>query len=327
MLATLCFVLAASLAWADTTIEATFTTTGYKGMGASEMATTERYQGDKCFERKSFGFTGAILSRLTGGNEDTQITRVDKGVYWLLFPKDHAYRERSIVQPKDTKQKEGPAEEKAEGKPTTRITRCEFSVKTTGKSEAINGFPCEEYLITWLLEVEDIETKARAQSTMLTNLWTTPETAAIRQARAEEEKFRRALDKKLGYGYLGPEDSRRLGYEAVRDAMKAPKGDLDKDFKKFLAEVSKIKGYPIRTAVDWNMQEGKLETAAASEGPSLTGGVSGFLSGLAGRLIQKKAEDEMAGKPFFSCVTEVKKISVEATPAETYEVPAGYVKH
>jgi hypothetical protein len=67
----------------------------------------------------------------------------------------------------------------------------------TGASETINGFPCKEYLITWLLEMEDVETKQRSLSTMTTNLWSTPETATVRSAQADVMKFQRAFARKL----------------------------------------------------------------------------------------------------------------------------------
>jgi hypothetical protein len=315
-----CLGLSMNSALADATIEQTFKTSGVKGMGASEGATTMRYQGEKGFETTQVKFTGAFLSRLAGGGDDTRITRVDKGVYWRLHPKDRAYEEEPI---KPFKQAKGEPKEKSEK--THRVTKCEVSVKKTGAKEAINGFPCEEYLITWLLEVEELETKEKSRSTMLTNLWTTPETADIRKARADEERFHKALAKRLGLEFT-PEQARMLGREAVGGFINAPGEELDKGFKRFAGEMAKVKGYPIRTVVSWNVEEDGQKAAASEEAPEVSGGLSGILGGLAGRFAQKKVEKDMAGKPFFSSTMEVKRINAEAVPAESFEIPSGYKK-
>src|SRR4030042_441145 len=91
-----------------------------------------------------------------------------------------------------------PGGREGEGKSRARVTKSEFKVAKTGSSETINAFPCEEYLVTWLVEIEDLETKTKTENTMMTNLWTTPETAAIRKLQAEQEAFSRAYMTKLG---------------------------------------------------------------------------------------------------------------------------------
>jgi hypothetical protein len=88
-------LLASGLAWGDSTIESTIKTRGIKGMGASEGPLVKRYQGDKMYESTSTQFTGAVLSRISGGSEGVSITRVDKGVYWSLDPKNKTYSERA----------------------------------------------------------------------------------------------------------------------------------------------------------------------------------------------------------------------------------------
>jgi hypothetical protein len=80
----------------NATIESTVKTGGIKGMGASEGTLIKRYRGDKKGKSVSTKFTGAILSRVTGGSESVNITRVDKGVYWNLDPQNHTYVERPI---------------------------------------------------------------------------------------------------------------------------------------------------------------------------------------------------------------------------------------
>ena len=248
-------------AWADATIEPFIKSSGFKGMGAFEGAATKRYQGEKMWDSTSTKFTGAIMSRIAGGSESATITRVDKGVYWTLDPKNKTYVERPIEAIKRGEPgKEKPEQEKSK----VRVTKSEFSVKKTGASETINGFPCEEYLITWLLEMEDLETKAKSRSTMTNNLWTTPETATIRKAQAEEKAFHKAYAQKLGL-QISPEEGKQMGMEIFAAMSGASKQEIEKGFARVKEEMAKVKGYPIRSVVNWSM-EGDKPPAAEKEG-------------------------------------------------------------
>jgi hypothetical protein len=322
-------------AWGDVTVESTFKFGGIKGMGESQGTSTQRYQGDKKWESQTTRFTGAILSRLVGEGGSITITRVDKGVSWALDVKNHTYQESPLVPPKIKSEEREPKESK-EKKPTARITKSEFTVKKTGATETINGFPCEEYLITWLLEIEDLETKEKSRSTMLTDLWTTPETPQIRKVREGEMVFNKALAKKMGME-LSPDEAKKMGLTVLGGMMKAPEDEMQKGLVKVKDEMSKIQGYPIRTTINWNLEGGKGpgksqdETAQGAKSSERSEGIGGLLGGLMGKLVQKKADDkgpapDGKGAPFFSTTFEVKTMNIEPVPAETFEVPAGYVK-
>jgi hypothetical protein len=320
-------------AWADATVESSIKSSGFKGMGAFEGTTSRKYQGEKMWDSTSSKFTGAILSRVAGGSESATITRVDKGVYWNLDPKNKTYVERPIEAIKMGEPgKEKPEQEKSK----MRVTKSEFSVKKTGASETINGFPCEEYLVTWLLEMEDMETKAKSRSTMTNNLWTTPETATIRKVQAEERAFHKAYAQKLGL-QISPEEAKQMGIETFATMSGASKQEIEKGFAKVREEMAKIKGYPIRTVVNWSVEGDKAEGAekeekASSETSSQTPtSVGGFLSGLSKGITQKVIKDKSStsgqkeGAPFTS-THEVKAIHADSVPAEVFEVPQGYSK-
>jgi hypothetical protein len=327
------FLLIDSSAWGDSTIESTVKTGGIKGMGASEGTLIKRYQKDKKWESVSTKFTGAILSRVVGGSEGTNIARLDKGVYWNLDPKNHTYVERPI----EVSRKEDLSKERGEKeKPKARVTKSEFTVKKTGASETINGFACEEYLVTWLLEMEDLETKAKSRSTMTTNLWATPETATIRKVQAEEQEFQKAYARKLGLT-ISPDEAKQLGMEALGSVSGARPEEIQKGLIRVKEEMSKIKGYPIRTVVSWILEgeraasAGTGEKASSGSIPDIPKNIGGILGGLAGRVTQKMAGEKPSptgGKegPFFSSITEVKAINGDPISAEIFEIPAGYVK-
>lgn len=317
--------------WADATVESSIKSSGFKGMGAFEGAGFRRYQGEKMWNSTSSKFTGAILSRVTGGTEIATITRVDKGVYWVLDPKNKTYSERLI---EAFKREETGKEQQEQEKSKVRVTQSEFSVKKTGASETINGFPCEEYLITWLLEMEDTETKAKSRSIMNNNLWTTPETDTIRKVQAEERAYHKAYAQKLGL-QISPEEAKQLGIETFAAMSGASTQEIEKGFAKVREEMAKIKGYPIRTVVNWSVEgdkaEGvKKEEKASSESSSETPtSVGGFLSGLSKTITRKAMKDQSSGSGqqegmSFSSTYEVKAINADSIPAEVFEIPAGY---
>lgn len=320
-----------SHALGNATIESNFKSGGIKGMGATEGTTVRRYQSGKMWESTSSKFTGAILSRIAGGTEEVMITRLDKGIIWQLDPKKKTFSEQPI-RPFDPKEIQKDKEEK----PRVRITKSEFSVKKTGGQETINGFPCEEYLVTWVLEVEDLETKERSKSTMMTNLWTTPETATIRKAQAEEQAFHKAYAQKLGIA-LSPEEGKQLGMAAVEGLLGASREEMEKGWGKVKSEMAKVKGFPIRTVVNWSMEGDPSKAAPRAEGQtqetasSPTAEVGKLLSGFMSKITQKKGEEKpSAGREketaFFSSTTEVKSINVDSIPAAVFEIPAGYEK-
>ena len=327
------FFLGNGLVWADATIESFITSSGFKGMGAFEGTATKKYQGGKLWDQSSTKFTGAILSRIAGGSENINITRVDKGIYWTLDPKDKTYTERPI---EALKKGEMEKEKPEQGKSKVRVTKSEFSVKKTGASETINGFPCEEYLVTWLLEMEDMETKAKSRSTMTNNLWTTPETATIRKVQAEERAFHKAYAQKLGL-QISPEEAKQLGIETFAGMSGASKQEIEKGFVKVREEMGKIKGYPIRTVVNWSVEGDKAEGAekeekASSESSSQTPtSVGGFLSGLSKGITQKVMKDKSSTSgqkeaATFSTTHEVKAIHADSVPADVFEIPSGFSK-
>ena len=325
-------LLAQGPAWADATIESTVKTGGIKGMGASEGILIKRYQGDKMWESASSKFTGAILSRIAGGGENVSIIRLDKGVYWSLDPKNKTYMEKAIEPFARQESKERTEKEQ----PKVRVTKSEFTVKKTGASETINGFPSEEYLITWFLELEDRESKAKTRSTMSNHLWTTPMTATIRKARQEEQEFNKAYARKLGIGF-SPEEGKQLGMETLGAALGMPPEEIEKGLRRVKEEMSKIQGYPIRSAVNWTLEgdpsaaAGKGEGAASGSKEESPKSIGGFLSGLAGKITEKASGEKTSSsgeksEPFFSSITEVKAIQADSISAKVFEVPDGYVK-
>lgn len=322
----------AGTAWGDVAIESIYKTGGIKGMGESEGTSSQRFQGEKKWESQSTRFTGAILSRLMGESGTTTITRVDKGVSWILDGKNRTYQEHPLV-PLKLKSEEQEAQENKP--PAARVSKSEFSVKKTGSSETINGFPCEEYRITWLLEIEDLETKEKTRSTMVTDLWTTPETSLIKKVREEEMVYNKALAKKMGLD-ISLDEANKMGLAALGGLMKASSEEMKKGLSRVKNEMSKIQGYPIRTTIRWDLEGEKgarpsQEERSPEKSSDRSEGIGGLLSGIMGKMVQKKTDDkgtspEGKGGSFFSTTVEIKSLGISPLPAETFEIPDGYAK-
>ncbi len=333
--------LTVSAAMADVTLETVVKSEGLKGFAAHEGTLVSRIQGIKMAEADSIKFTGAILSRLAGGDEKVTISRVDKGVVWVLDAKNKTYTE-TVIAPPDRSEggplssEGGPpssgAGDKEGVKPRMVVTKSEFTVKKTGASENINGFPCEEYLLNWLIEMEAVETKAKIKNNMATRLWTTPETSAIRKLNEEQNTFRLAYMKKLGMD-ISPEEMKQFGMDMLA-ASGASQTELKKEFAKLKKEMLKLKGYPIRTVVAWHSGgDGapktvkKDSTDREKEQPAVS--IGKFLGGLQGAINKKMGgtdSKQTSDGPLFSGTTEIKSIDVGSISASAFDIPSGYVR-
>jgi hypothetical protein len=125
-----------------------------------------------------------------------------------------------------------------------------------------------------------------------------------------------------------------MGLAAMLSMSRASQEDIKKGLVQVKNEMAKIKGYPIRTVISWNVEgdsrEGGARKEAAREEPTdISSGVGGLISGLLGKAVQKKVEEKAAGDkgaPFFSSTIEVKSMNADPVPAGNFEIPAGYVK-
>jgi len=302
---------------------------GFRGNGAYEGTTVMKIKGEKLSEAMSVKFNDAVLTWAAGGTDQTTITRVDKGVVWVVEQKKRLYTEMPIgrLKPEDlSRQKEVAKAEKS----GMKVVKSEFKVKKTGMRETINSFSCEEYRMTWLLELEDSRTKARTKNIMTTEIWTTPETGTIKKIRADQAAFAKAYMKRAGMD-MSHDEMRRYGMDVLSMASGASVKDMEKEFTVFRKELSKIKGYPIRTVISW-MMGGDAAQAQKNKGSSgddealaLAGGLGGMISGLVGQKVKESVSADQ-NSPFFSSTVEVRSLSADALPASVFEIPEGFDK-
>jgi hypothetical protein len=322
----------------DVTVERFNKSGGIKGIGASESSVVEKLRGLKKHETSSFKMTGSVggfLSKFAGDMGSDVITDIDKDVVWTLDHKKKVYTERPITLPKEKEEPSKRPEKGKEDKPKVRIVRNEISVKATGEKKTINGFDCTRYIVTWLIETENIETKERSKTTMTNDLWNTPETKEIRALQKEELEFAKAYMKKLGIS-VSPEEAKKFGMAAVAGMFGEDEQAVRKKLKELQEKLGKIKGYPVVTALKWEIeapeaarQAGGEKAGKESEDVDLSGGIGGFLGGLAKKAAKKKAaesseESQKGANVLFDFYSEVKKIDVTSIPSSDFTVPPGY---
>jgi hypothetical protein len=338
-------VFCAGAARADVTVERTAKSGGIAGFGAGETTMVEKISGLRKRSVTNMKMTG-FLGKMAGDMGGDEITDIEKDAVWRLDHKKKTYTESKITpppQPKEEEQKGG-REGKAE-KPKTRVVRNEVTVRDTGEKKRIGDYDCTHYQIVWIVETEDLETKERTESTMTSDLWTTPETAEIRALSQEEREFTRAWLKKIGWD-MSDEDTRKMGLAMVGALIGGDEESFKKGAKEVAAKMEKIKGYPIGTGVKWQLKGGagaaakKGGAAGAGEGgggeaggmPDIAKGLGGLMSafgkkgGSGGGEKAAASGDAGGAKTVFDTYTEIRKITTASLPGADFAPPAGYKK-
>jgi hypothetical protein len=333
-------LLSAATAGADVTVERTMKSSGFGGFGAGESTTVEKLSGLRKRDASSMKMTG-FLGKMAGDLGGDEITDIAKDVVWRLDHKKKTYTESRITPPPEPKETAGEKPERAEKqeKPKVRVVRNEITVSGPDGKKTIGEFPCEHYAIVWVLETEDLETMARSESTMTSDLWTTPETAEIRALTREEQEFTQAWLKKIGWD-LSDQEARKMGLAMVGAMVGGDEESFRKGAKDVAEKMAKVKGYPIGTGVKWQLKNSggaaaKPEAGGSeSEGgmPDITKGLGGLVSAFGKKVAKSTAEgaaakgDAGGAKTVFETYSEVRKISTAGLPGDDFVPPAGYKK-
>jgi hypothetical protein len=338
--AVLAVTCGAGSALADVTVERTMKTAGFGGFGAGDSTMVEKISGLRkrsVTSMKMSGFIGKMAGEL-GGDE---ITDIQKDVIWRLDHKKKTYTESKITPPPE--QKGGPAEkggrqEKAE-KPNVRIVRNEVTVTGPDGKKTIGDYACDHYAIVWVVETENLDTKERSESTMTSDLWTTPENGDIRALTREEREFTQAWLKKIGWD-MTEQEARKMGLSMVGALIGGDDESFKKGAKEVAAKMEKIKGFPIGTGIKWQLKssggtaakQGGGSGGGESEGaPDLSKGLGGLMAAL-GKKVAKSGDssggagDAGGANTVFDTYTEIQKISTASLPGGDFVPPPGYTK-
>ncbi|MDE2491434.1 MAG: hypothetical protein KGM24_11330, partial [Elusimicrobia bacterium] len=250
--------LLAAPAFAGVTVVENVRSGGFHGFGAYASDLTIKVDGVKSRQDEVKKHTGAVLKLFSGrkGTATDTILRVDLDKRWVLDPKRKTYREFPIVLPPDQRAEMERGRPQAQGRPgqaqepTARIVKNEFKVEKTSDRKTLHGFDARRYAVSYLLEVEDLKTKRRADYKMAADYWTTPWTKELREAQAQREEFARAYLKKLGLRDL-PSDPRALGLSMMAMMTSAGSQDVEKSKAEFLRSIAKLQGFPVVIDTRW----------------------------------------------------------------------------
>jgi hypothetical protein len=247
------------------------------------------------------------------------VTKMDhKKKEYELFPVEKISSEGIPEENKQSNEME--SEEESESK--IKIISSEFKVDITGESKKINDFPSEKYVITWVTEWENVETGQKGTDRLITDVWTTPLSGSLQQAREDEVQFTKAYMKSMGLDadslqqmILGTNWLALLGSMSEEGQQKRHKGP------NFSDEMKKIEGYPV--IIDgkyFAIREGGEEEEQEEEEAS--GDVKKMLGGFAKKAIKKGSKDK--NEPAFTYYTELKEFSPSTVSDDAFQVPDNY---
>ena len=323
--------------WADAAIERYSRSDGFAGLGGFESTTVETTSADARRDETRFKFTGGFLGalqKMAGLGDNVRITRLDRDLVWVLDPEKRTYTEQPLTA-KGERQRPipGPIPPRERAEPSdVVVTRNELKVEKTGAQKTINGFPCDEYLMTWVVETRNQKTGETGKSLMTNRLWTTPETAEIRAVQAEEQVYSQAYLKKLGL-QMSPAEAQKF----LAGLTGLGEEEQQKALARLAAEMAKVQGYAIVSQLEWTAEgSGGAQPSREAAPPAGAGGqpalgeLFGKLLGGGARKSGGEGETPRAGPerrgPLFGLYTEVKSLrTVPADPAR-FEVPAGFTR-
>ncbi len=308
--------------------EVTFKGFGKLTMTQSSRLVPERQWVDSQNDFKGKGLLGGLAGKtvLRSGNFG-EITDLPALTVTRLDPKKKEYTVTPIKKFEAEKAEEGAAEEKAE-KPAEsdiRIIKSEFRVDDTGEALDVNGFPTKKYVVSWVVDWENVRTGEKGTNRLETDVRTTPITDAIVKTQEEEAKYFRGYMKAVGLDQEKlQQDVLGTNWMSLLDSMNAAKGRpaASFDVSKTMAEMKKIKGYPVVIDGRYTVTSDKPKGETAEEG----GGSKSVFGGLAKKVLKKKPAEEGPAEPSLAYRTEILELAPANLGEADFQVPPDYKK-
>ncbi|GGC62351.1 hypothetical protein [Undibacterium terreum] len=272
-------------------------------------------------------FDNRLINAFAGDNRSADIIRLDKKLVWTLNPAKRTYKECPLAGC-STGTGNAPEKSKPEQKSKPSEPSCPLSLKknelkvlATGEQKNINGFNTERIQLTWIVELEDKQSRRNSNRVQL-DLWTTPENSQIRQVQALNESFQKRWMTALAV----PEHpfSKYVPREVMGSFGGLMRGFSAKDARAFASwggELKKVHGYPIAMNLSWTVSgnacgddsnTANSATQRASLPPtSVSGAISSLLGGMVEDKVKETAKAAAAGGALLSYNYEVKTIDIK----------------
>jgi len=175
---------------------------------------------------------------------------------------------------KEREEKTSTTAEKNEG-PEYEV---DFSLKSTGNKETINGWDTHEEIATVTVHEKGKKLEESGGFVLTSDMWMGPRIPAMRELSDFEQKF---IRKVYGDAFLG--DMRQMA------AMMATTPAFAKAMKTFNDKQGKLDGTAIRTKMTFESVAGTNPDSSTQPQPSSP---AGALGGLLGRMKQRRQKDE-----------------------------------
>lgn len=140
---------------------------GAKGLGGHEGTYTSSTLSDISRRDDTLKYSGAILSRIGGKQDRSNIVRLDKDLEWSLDNRKKSYRECPLGGCQSTfdgplsgeyeQEQEVDYEDVQEASCQLTSMKSTFDITRTGQTRDINGFNADEYLVDWRMSASDTE--------------------------------------------------------------------------------------------------------------------------------------------------------------------------
>jgi len=311
-------------------IKKTRSEVAFKGFGRLTMTQATKLVPDKQWTDTQSDFKGkGLLGGLAGktvlrSGSFGEILDLPALTVTRLNPKKMEYTVEPIKkfeEDKEAREEEKGKEEKPE-ESDIKIIRSEFKVVETGETGNLNGFPTTKYVVSWIVDWENVRTGEKGTNSLTTDVLATPVSAAIAGAREEETKFYKGYMKAIGL------DQEKLSgdvlgssWMSILEGMNAAKGrpGISPDASKAAGEMGKIKGYPVLIDGKYFVTSDKPKESEESSG-------GGLLGGLAKKALKKKPSAAEAAEPALAYRIETLEMGMKDLGAPDFEIPAGFKK-
>ncbi len=314
----------------------------FKGTGKLIVQTTTKIEGNQSLldTKKKFqgkGLMGSIMAKtvLRPGHTAKAVSLDNQTIMHVNHNKQ-TFRMFPLEQI-DWEEYEGSEEanqqerEERNEESNIRIIKNEFTVNKTGKNKKINKFPSEEYIISWVVVWEDMDSGDKGTDSLSTHVWTTSLNSEMKKAQQEEMEYNIKYAKKIGIE-IDTQHSEMLGTQWMnmfRALNPGTNRDYDTDSEKWKSEMQKIKGYPVLTNGKYYAlrieQKEESEEKVTEEKPDYRNPRKLFGSIMKKSFGKKKAKKSGSKRVAdFTYRTELIKLENATVPLSSFQPPAGY---
>ena len=303
-------------------IEETFTLDGVV-MPVTRGQSRVETRADRRRTDSAVTFDNWLMRRLAPDGRTSDIVRVDRQLVWNLVPTRREYTECPLGGCRSGKQGETtqpPADQPQQREPDcpVKLTANDLKVQPTGDRRAVNGFQTERYRVGWMIQLTD-DAGQSVRNQVDLDLWTTPETGAVKEVQTLNDAFNRRYAAALA-GSDSP--VARFLPKNVSSAMSSLMRNIDRNDKQTLArweaELKKLRGYPIETTMTW-AADGRIceagRGAAQPSAASLGGQLAGMLGG---------RKSDGGPTPLITFHHEVRSLAVKPVADSVFSPPADY---